>query len=155
MFFLKRWLQKGLDLDNDRVEPEELLTSDDPGEPDYSLRQFINTFLYLALREEGVAINFFHDHEDELLRTVIYLSEDTDRHTPNWLHVLPAPGYMAEQTLSFLRDRVGIKPSGLEGILRYCYQRQKCSAVCTAPNQHEVRIYFTKDRPRMRTKGIP
>ncbi|MCK4627230.1 MAG: hypothetical protein KAV00_18095 [Phycisphaerae bacterium] len=115
----------------------------------------INTLLYLALSEGGVAMNFFYDHEDSLLRMLFYLSENRDSGEPEGYHVISAPGSIAEQILSFLRDRAGITPATPEGSLRYCYQRQKRAAVCIASNPYEVRIYFTDERPHMRTKGIP
>ena len=115
---------------------------------------FLQRLLGQALIDRAVAVNIVHDTEDDCLRALEYSTEEHSAAFP-WREFLPAPGPLSDLVLKEVRRRIGVRRAPGEGTLHYKYGTLKRTAAVAAPNQFEVRIYFTADRPPMRTKGLP
>ena len=115
---------------------------------------FLQLVLRQALTDRAVAVNLFHDAEDDCLRGLEYFAEQDEGAEIAWREFCPAPGCFAEQVLNELRWRIGMdQPSG-HGILHYRYHGSGCQASAFGPSSREIRLYFTDDRPPMQTKDV-
>jgi len=113
---------------------------------------FLQLVLRQTLTDGGVALNLFHDGEDDCLRGLEYFVEGEGKST--WREFYPAPGCFAEQVLRELRWRSGVHHAPGEGMLHYRRQGKALTALAIVPDSSEVRVYFTEDRPTMRNKGV-
>lgn len=144
-----------IDLDDSSISSERLeLPSPEYGKeaPREMVILFIQLLLRQAITDKAVAFNLFYDAEDDCLRGVQYVAErgGSDKIAPHEFY--PAPGYFAEQVLDELRCRVGIDRLPGDGILKYYHHGVGHHAYVLAPNDAEIRLYLTKERPLMRTK---
>lgn len=113
--------------------------------------RFLHGILRQALVDGALAINLFYDAEDDCLRA-LQCRRDPASGAVSWFEFLPAPGYFAADVLRELRRRLGMRVGEQEGVLQYTFEGQSRTAVGSNFHDHEVRVYFTSDRPVMRTK---
>lgn len=158
MPFWNRFFSQQLDLDNFRLGDHEIGRTHESTCPPRSaeiIARFVNAALYHVLSEGRIAMNVFHDQEDRCLRMLMYASVIESADSGMGEELIPAVGSIAGQVLDYLRRAAGIGPKHPEGVLHYRYRNADHQAACVAPNPHEVRVYFTGERPPMRTKITP
>ena len=152
------YTERVLDLDDDTISKEKL-TIDSRDVVGEIPREMAVVFLQLALRQvltdNGVAVNLFYDMEDDCLRAVEYFRSEKEDVEFTWRELYPAPGCFAEQVLNEVRWRVAVDAPSGEGTLHYDYAGSRRQAIAMAPKPTEIRLYFTDDRPSMRSKGTP
>ena len=146
-----------LDLDDRRISLEKL----DVYAPDFGRKTprtmavlFLQLVLRQALTDRAVAVNLFHDAEDDCLRGLEYFPEkDTGAETSyQYREFHPAPACFSEQVLGELRRRIGVDCAPGEGTLHYRYEGKVMPALAVVSDSSEVRVYFTGHRPTMRKK---
>jgi len=122
-----------------------------PTPPEMTLL-FLQLILLQVISDRAVAMNVFHDAEDDCIRLVQYRRrEGSDGF--DYFELYPAPGCFAAQVLADLRRRVGCpKPPG-EGVLHVRHRSREIALTAILPDNAEVRLYFGDDRPEMRIKG--
>lgn len=114
---------------------------------------FLKLVLRQALDDGAIAVNLFHDLEDDCLRGLEYFVEQREGQECAWREFYPAPGNLAEQVLDEVRWRSGSRAPSREGTLHYRYLNSRRRAAVLAPSGREVQLYFGDDRPPMRTKN--
>ena len=113
---------------------------------------FLQLVLLQAIKDHAVAMNVFHDAEDDCLRTVGYRRRAGSSGF-DYYELLPAPACLAAEVLAELRRRIGCTEGTGDGTLRLRHQSRVLTLRAIVPDSSEVRLYFTDDRPPMRTKG--
>jgi hypothetical protein len=149
-----RW--QGIDVDAASRRSTEVGISDPISgrqTPRRDIRRVIGLVLALAVEDEAVAVQFFHDIEDDCLRLVEYMRSETEEGSYESRELAPAPGYFAEPALQELgRLCGGRNPEG--AVWLDLWSR---GAVHTVElewfREREVRVYFGHDRPPLRSKG--
>lgn len=152
-----RWRYHRLDLDDPNVSLEELeVFAADSGlkTPRHMSTLFLQLVLRRALADRAMSMNVFHDTEDDCLRTLQYVRDETTGEL-TWIEFHPAPGELAQPVLRELRKRIGVRRVPGQGSLRYRYRGCWKLATAAVPSKQEFQIHFTAARPPMRTKVVP
>jgi hypothetical protein len=109
---------------------------------------FLKLVLKQALADSAIALNMFYDNEDNCLRIVEYFLPGN----VSFREMAPAPGYFAEQALRELRKFINVKSTPSNGCLTMQYNGVVMNAYAEAPNNSEVRVFWTAERPNMLTR---
>ena len=117
------------------------------------IRLFTNVLLNQVLKDRAVALNVFHDREDDCLRILMYLQRGNAEIEP--FELVPAVGYMAQPVLHYLARSARMRRTDLAGRLDFVYGGTRASAHCETNGPDELRVYFGAARPNMRTKLSP
>ena len=113
---------------------------------------FLQLLLRQAVEDDAVAVNVFYDEEDKCLRALEYVKHENETERWDWREFAPAPGYFAAQVLKELQWRTGFSRAKSHGGLCYEYAG-RCNVADTRwASAGEARIYFTVERPPMRSK---
>jgi hypothetical protein len=113
--------------------------------------------LSLMLREifacNCVACNFFFDEEDDCLRALGYLADDSTPPEFTSLELYPAPGFIAISVLTELRRHIRLSKDAPPRI--HCLLNGECRvAQVDDASETDIRLYFSDDRPCIKTKGV-
>jgi len=141
-----------LDLDDPNIVQDklEVLINDSDQERQQKATQFLQLLLMQALSDKAIAINIFYDQDDDCLRALEYFAENSIQE--NIREFYPAPGYFAKNVLDKLNWLIGVEHIPSKGNLFYKYKSMERSYQTFTPDEVEIRIYFTDDRPTMKTK---
>jgi hypothetical protein len=149
-----RHAERYIDLDDPDIAMEKLEVNTPPTPTPHEMTiLFLQLVLLQVIEDKAVALNLFHDAEDDCLRAVEYCRREN---SPGFdsLELAPAPRCFANQVLSELRRRIGGSPTSLtDGTLRLRHHAREITLAAVVPDSSEVRVYFTDDRPPIRTKG--
>lgn len=111
----------------------------------------IRAVLRQILDDGAVAVNLFYDSQDDCLRMLEYSKNAVTPETWEWRELLPVPGYIARQVLDEFEWRTRCRELSTFRLL-YSIDRSSRWAYVEWPEPNEVRIFFTDERPPMRTK---
>ena len=157
-----QWLRELIRLrpyiDLDAVSPDPELDVFDPSSgrktPGGNIRKLIALILRQTIEDQAVAVQFFYDFEDKCLRLVRYLRLETDLSSFEAWEMAPAPGYCARQVFEELRRQSGRESPEAPVLLTYWYLGTTRRAELEWAGDTEARVYFSSDRPPMRSKGV-